>query len=55
MNGEPVIDNNIDILRADGSRGSIIISASPLKDNNDSLIGAVAVVRDITKQRKYGA
>ncbi len=51
MNGEPVVDNNIDILRADGSRGSIIISASPLKDNNDSLIGAVAVVRDITKQR----
>jgi PAS domain S-box-containing protein len=42
----------IDILRFDGTKGTILNSAAPIKDKNDNITGAVVVVEDITYQRQ---
>lgn len=42
----------LDILRKDGSRGTVLISASPLRDPKGGINGGVSVLQDITRQRK---
>lgn len=50
--GESVVGEVIDIQRLDGTRGTIISSASPIRDADGKTIGGVEVVQDITRQRK---
>jgi len=50
--GETVVDDVIDIQRLDGTRGTIISSAAPIRDHEGKIIGGVGVVQDITRQRK---
>lgn len=50
--GETSVGDVIDILRFDGTRGTIISSAAPIRDGKGSIIGGVGVVQDITRQRK---
>ncbi len=42
----------LDVQRVDGTRGTILSSASPLKDGKGSIIGGVSVLQDITHQRR---
>ena len=50
--GKTVEGEVIDILRPDGSRGTILTSAAPIKDSKGATIGAVMVVQDISQQRR---
>lgn len=50
--GETSIGEIIDIERFDGKSASILNSASPVQDDNGNIIGAVALIQDITEQRK---
>ncbi|WP_147654321.1 PAS domain-containing sensor histidine kinase [Methanomassiliicoccus luminyensis] len=49
---ESVTGQLIDIQRSDGSRGTILESAAPLRDPAGKIAGSVAIVQDITAQRK---
>lgn len=50
--GDTVVGEVIDIQRLDGTRGTIISSASPIRDADGKIFGGVEVVQDITRQRK---
>jgi PAS domain S-box-containing protein len=50
--GEAAVGEVVDIQRFDGTRGTILTSASPIRDSNGKIIGAVGVFQDITRQRK---
>lgn len=50
--GETPVGETMDILRFDGTRGTILSSASPIRDAGGRLLGGVAVMQDITRQRK---
>jgi len=49
-NGETITGEAIDILRFDGSRGTILNGAAPILDEDGRISGAVAVSMDITRQ-----
>ncbi|MGZ6371302.1 MAG: PAS domain-containing protein, partial [Bdellovibrionota bacterium] len=51
LKGETSLSEVIDILRFDGTRGTILSSAAPLRDASGAISGAVAVIQDITAQR----
>nr|WP_320114883.1 EAL domain-containing protein [uncultured Desulfuromonas sp.] len=50
--GETCLREKIDIACADGLRRTVLYSALPLKSNNGSITGAMALVQDITDKRK---
>jgi len=50
--GETPVGSVIDIQRMDGSRGTILCSAAPIRDAEGKIIGGVTVIQDITRQRK---
>jgi len=52
LRGETVRGEVIDIERFDGTPGTLINSASPIRDANGEIQGAVSVMVDITKQRQ---
>ncbi|MHB0938502.1 MAG: PAS domain-containing sensor histidine kinase [Armatimonadota bacterium] len=49
--GEPVINDELILERADGARATILDSAVPLRDGDDSVTGAVVVIQDITERK----
>ncbi|MDW5562438.1 MAG: PAS domain-containing protein [Methanomassiliicoccus sp.] len=51
-NGEFIRGEMIDVVRADGRRGTEMISAAPIHDSNGKRIGAVGIVQDVTDQRQ---
>ncbi len=50
--GETVLDQEVDILRGDGTRGTILNSAAPILAEGTRIIGGVATFSDITDKRK---
>ena len=50
--GDTLVGGVIDIERLDGTRGTIISSAAPIRDGDGKVIGGVEVIQDITRQRK---
>jgi PAS domain S-box-containing protein len=50
--GEPVEPMEINIRRFDGSEGTVLASAVPIKDNQGRLMGVVAVNVDISELKK---
>lgn len=50
--GDAIVGELIDIQRLDGTRGTILSSAAPIRDGNGNVIGGVEVIQDITRQRK---
>ena len=50
--GETSIGEIIDIERFDGSRGTILESTAPIKDEKGKIAGAVVTIEDITQQRQ---
>jgi signal transduction histidine kinase/PAS domain-containing protein len=52
LDGETVWDEEIDILRGDGSRGTIRVSSTPIHDRSGAIIAAVAICYDISAQKQ---
>ncbi len=52
LTGEPVRGEEIRITRGDGTDGFVRMSSSPVKDGEGNTVAAVAIVVDITEQRK---
>lgn len=50
--GEIVTGDVIDIIRFDGTKGTILNCAAPVRNEDDEIIGAVTINIDITKQRE---
>jgi PAS domain S-box-containing protein len=50
--GEAVDPVEVTIRRFDGSEGTLIVSAAPIKDNDGQLNGAVAITVDITERKQ---
>jgi PAS domain S-box-containing protein len=50
--GESTVREVLDIMRFDGSKGTILHSSVPIKDSSGKTIGAVGVVDDITEIKK---
>lgn len=49
--GQPVRIREAERVRKDGSRFWVSVSASPLRDANGTIVGAVAIKRDVTDAR----
>ena len=49
--GETIIAQAIEIERFDGSRGTILSSSAPIKDDQGKITGAVSVILDITERK----
>jgi PAS domain S-box-containing protein len=48
--GEVVLNEEIDIERGDGSRGTLMVNSAPVYDDADGIIAGVVVFTDITEQ-----
>jgi serine phosphatase RsbU (regulator of sigma subunit)/anti-sigma regulatory factor (Ser/Thr protein kinase)/PAS domain-containing protein len=48
--GEVVGDEEIDIERGDGSRGTVVVNSAPIRDPDGSVTGAVCTFLDITER-----
>ncbi|HEY3378877.1 MAG TPA: PAS domain S-box protein, partial [Armatimonadota bacterium] len=49
--GETITAELVDIQRFDGARAVILLGAAPIRESGGTLIGAVAVMQDVTEQR----
>lgn len=50
--GETVTDEEASFTRADGTRGTLRISAAPIRDDEGHIVAAVAVFQDITERKR---
>jgi PAS domain S-box-containing protein len=55
IQGEVVTDQELELERRDGSRATVRVSASPVRDPEGRLIGGVAITRDVTRQKEQEA
>lgn len=53
--GEPRLGDIIEIERFDGTRGVVVSSAVPLKDDDGSIVGCVGISDDITEEHRQAA
>lgn len=49
--GEAIVGEVIDIERLDGTRGTILNSAAPFRDDRGRIVGGVVTIQDITDMR----
>ena len=54
-NGSTTLDDEIDIQRFDGTHGTILNSATPLRDDAGQITGAIWVIQDITERKRSEA
>ena len=52
LSGETTVGRQIHLVRPDGTSYDVLISAAPLRDERDDIIGAVATFMDITDRKK---
>ena len=52
LKGETCKDLEIDFERFDGTRGTQLVSSTPIKASDGTVIGSVAVVQDITERKR---
>jgi signal transduction histidine kinase len=50
--GEVVEGEEIEIRRGDGTRGVVLVSASPVRDAGGAMVAAVATMYDVTEQKR---
>jgi PAS domain S-box-containing protein len=50
--GESTSGSEIDVIRADGSRGIVSLSAEPVRDAGGEIVAAVATLFDLTEHRQ---
>jgi signal transduction histidine kinase len=49
--GEVVINQEVEIMRGDGTRGTVLVSAAPIRAADARIVGAVSTFVDITEKR----
>ena len=49
--GEAVTGEEIDYLRADGSRGTVSVNAAPIRDQAGTVVAGVAIFSDVTDRK----
>ncbi len=52
ITGEEVIDEKIDFLRGDGTKGTMLVSSAPIRDRNGSIAAGFVVFDDITERSR---
>lgn len=52
LSGEIVTKEEIDILRGDGTHGTILVNSVPIRDQERNIVAGMAVFYDITEQKK---
>jgi signal transduction histidine kinase len=55
MHDEVVTDQELELERRDGSRATVRVSASPVRDPEGRLIAGVAITRDVTRHKEQEA
>jgi PAS domain S-box-containing protein len=50
--GETIVDEEFEIVRGDGTRGTILVSASPIRDDDGAVIAGVVTNTDITNLKE---
>jgi PAS domain S-box-containing protein len=50
--GQPVVNEEVDVIAFDGTRHTLLTSTTPLRDAQGNILGAVAVHVDITTRRQ---
>jgi PAS domain S-box-containing protein len=50
--GEVVRDEEIEFIRGDGARGTILAGSAPIRDRDGNIVAAVVTINDITETRK---
>jgi PAS domain S-box-containing protein len=50
--GEVIVDEELEIVRFDGTRGWIANDAAPVRDGNGRIVAAVSIFTDITERRQ---
>ena len=50
--GEVVVNEEMGVVRGDGSRGTVSVSAAPIRDEQGRIIAGVAVFSDITARKE---
>src|SRR6267143_2830126 len=53
--GATVSDEELDFLRADGTRGSLAVSSAPIQDSGGEIIAAVTTFWDISERKRMEA
>ena len=51
--GEPLQQFETDRLRKDGTRISVSLTVSPIRDSAGRIVGASRIARDITQQKRW--
>ncbi len=49
---EPIVNEEIEIIRADGGGGTLIANSAPVRDEDGAIVGAVSVLSDITERKR---
>jgi PAS domain S-box-containing protein len=52
LEGDSTSGNEIEVIRADGSRGIVSLSAEPVRDAGGGIVAAVATLFDLTEHRQ---
>ncbi|HEX6289800.1 MAG TPA: ATP-binding protein [Herpetosiphonaceae bacterium] len=52
LTGEVVVDEEIDVLRGDGTTGTICVSSTPIRDRHGNITAAVSTFYDVTERRR---
>lgn len=52
LRGEEVVNEEIEILRGDGSRGVVMASSAPIRDAAGQVVAGVMTIADISEQRQ---
>ncbi|WP_257455280.1 ATP-binding protein [Archangium lipolyticum] len=55
LHGEVVVDEQLQLRRADGTRAMVRMSASPVRDHEGRIIAGVVITQDVTKQKEQEA
>jgi PAS domain S-box-containing protein len=51
-NGEIVVDEEIEYLRSDGTRGTLLVSSTPIEAPGRGIVSGVATYHDITERKR---
>lgn len=53
--GEPVTNEEIEVVRGDGSRGTLSVSSAAIRDNQGRVVAGIMVGLDITERKRAAA
>src|SRR5919199_3458054 len=52
--GEAVVEEDIDVVRGDGTPGTILVNSSPIRDEEGRIVAGVVIFLDVTERKSAG-